>query len=336
MQILLLYIVYVVVGTAVCWFGSGMLERASRRLAAHYRLPAVVQGAVITAVGSSFPELSSTVLATLIHGTFDLGVAAVVGSALFNILVIPGVSGLVGGRLESGRLLVFKDVQFYVTSVAVLMLTFALATIYYPASGEVGRVGIMTRPLAVIPLAFYGLYLYLQLMAARDHVVDAPASELNTLWEWSRLLVSLLLILVGTEGLVRAAVGFGDYFGTPSFLWGLTVVAAGTSLPDMFVSVRAAHGGRGTVSLANVLGSNIFDLLVAVPVGIMIAGASTVNFSAAVPMMAILGAATIVLFVILRTNESLEPTEAAVLLFLYGGFLILVALETAHVINFMT
>jgi cation:H+ antiporter len=89
------------------------------------------------------------------------------------------------------------------------------------------------------------------------------------------------------------------------------------------------------VSLANVLGSNVFDLLVAVPLGIMIAGASTVNFSAAVPMMAILAAATIVLFVMLRTNESLEPEEAIALLGLYGIFLLLVGLETAGVTAFM-
>ena len=332
---LLLYLGYAVGGTAICWYGSGILEEASRRLAVYHQLPAVVQGAVITAVGSSFPELSSTVLATLIHGTFDLGVAAVVGSALFNILIIPGVSGLVGGRLESGRLLVFKDVQFYVTSVAVLMLTFALATIYNPVP-DPDRIGLMTRPLALLPLGFYGLYLYLQLLAARDHVADAPPAHLKPLQEWGRLGVSLLLILVGTEGLVRAAVGFGDLFNTPSFLWGLTVVAAGTSLPDMFVSVRAARGGQGTVSLANVLGSNIFDLLVAVPVGILIAGTSTVNFSAVVPMMGILAVATIALFVILRTNESLERNEAAFLIALYGGFLVLVALETVGVINFMT
>lgn len=333
---LLLYIGYVVGGTAICWVGSGMLERASRRLSVYHQLPAVVQGAVITAIGSSFPELSSTVLATLLHGTFDLGVASVVGSALFNILVIPGVSGLVGGQLKSSRLLVFKDVQFYITSVAVLMLTFALAAIYNPVP-DPARIGVVTRPLALVPVLFYGLYVYLQVLATRDHEGgEAPPAHLEPVREWGRLILSLGLIVVGTEGLVGAAVGFGDWFGTPSFLWGLTVVAAGTSLPDMFVSVRAAHEGRGTVSLANVLGSNIFDLLVAVPVGILIAGASTVNFSAAMPMMAILAVATIVLFVILRTNESLEPEEAVLLLGLYGAFLVLVGVETAGWINVMT
>ena len=333
---LALYIGYVVGGTAICWVGSGMLERSAQRLSVYYQVPAVVQGAVITAVGSSFPELSSTVLATLLHGTFDLGVAAIVGSALFNILVIPGVSGLVGGRINSGRLLVFKDAQFYMLSVAVLMLTFALATVYYPVPGP-RRVGTVTRSLALIPFLFYGLYLYLQMLAVQDHDgTERDAEGVQPRREWIRLGVSLVLILGGTEGLVRAAIGLGDWFGTPSFLWGLTVVAAGTSVPDMFVSVRAAHRGHGTMSLANVLGSNVFDLLVAVPAGVLIAGASTVDFSAAVPMMALLTAATIVLFIILRTNESLEPAEAGSLLVLYIGFLVLVALETVGVVRFMT
>ncbi|MFO8099563.1 MAG: sodium:calcium antiporter [Salinibacter sp.] len=332
---LALFIGYVVGGTAICWVGSGMLERSAQRLAVYHQVPIVVQGAVITAIGSSFPELSSTVLATLVHGTFDLGVASIVGSALFNILVIPGVSGLVGGRIDSGQLLVFKDVQFYMLSVAVLLLTFALAAIYYPVPGP-RRVGTVTRGLALLPFLFYGLYLYLQLLAMQDYEGTDVPEGLQPRREWIRLAGSLLLILVGTEGLVRAAIGLGNWFGTPPFLWGLTVVAAGTSVPDMFVSVRAAHRGYGTMSLANVLGSNVFDLLVAVPAGILIAGASTVDFSAAVPMMSLLAAATVALFLILRTNESLEPAEAASLLALYSGFLVLVALETMGVFRFMT
>ncbi len=332
---LALYLAYVVGGTAICWVGSGMLERSAQRLSVYHQVPAVVQGAVITAIGSSFPELSSTVLATLVHGTFDLGVASIVGSALFNILVIPGVSGLVGGRIESGQLLVFKDVQFYMLSVAVLLLTFALAIIYYPVPGP-RRIGTVTRGLALIPFLFYGLYLYLQLLAVQEHDGATVPEGLRPGREWGRLVVSLVLIVLGTEGLVRAAIGLGGWFGTPPFLWGLTVVAAGTSVPDMFVSVRAAHRGHGTMSLANVLGSNVFDLLVAVPAGILIAGAATVDFSAAVPMMTLLTGATIALFVILRTNESLEPAEAGGLLALYSAFLVLVALETMGLLRFMT
>jgi len=333
---LLLYVGFVVGGTAVCWIGSGMLEQASRRLAAHYQVPPVVQGAVILAIGSSFPELSSTVLATLIHDTFDLGVAAIVGSALFNVLVIPGVAGLVGGRIKAGRLLIFKDVQFYMLSIAVVLLTFALAVIYHPVPETQDLDGTVTRSLALLPVLVYGVYLYLQVVATRDYEGGGAPDGISPGREWGRLVASLVFILIGTEGLVRAAVGFGDWFGTPSFLWGFTVVAAGTSVPDMFVSVRAAHRGRGTVSLANVLGSNVFDLLIAVPAGILVAGASTVDFGAALPMMAILAVAAGVLLVVLRTGEALELGEAKSLLVLYGGFILLVVLETAGLFHLMT
>lgn len=332
---LLVYLGYAIGGAAVCWLGSGVLERASKQLAVYYHLPAVVQGAVITAVGSSFPELSGAVLAPLVHGTFDLGVGTIVGSALFNILVIPGVSGLVGGTLSFGRLLVFKEVQFYVTSVAVLLVTFLLAALYYPVPGP-DHEGIVTRPLALIPLGLYGLYLFLQAQAVSDYEGVPAPEDLRPGREWLKLLVSLGLILAGTEGLLRAAVGLGDWFGTPSFLWGLTVVAAGTSLPDMFVSLRAAVRGHGVVSLANVLGSNVFDLLVAIPAGVLIAGASTINVTAAIPMMGILALATLALFVALRLDHSLTPVDAGGLLVLYAVFLVLVVLETAGWIQFLT
>jgi cation:H+ antiporter len=335
MQHLFLYVGLALGGTAIAWWGSAILDRASGRLAAYYQLPAIVQGAVIAAVGSSFPELSSTVLATLVHGTFDLGVAAIVGSAVFNILVIPGVSRLVGRELASERTLVFKDAQFYITSVAVLLLTFALAVIYNPQVGE-PLVGIVTRPVAFIPVALYGLYLFLQQQDAIEYDPEPVPEGLSPAREWRRLGLSLVVIVVGVEGLVRAAIGLGDWFGTPSFLWGVTVVAAGTSLPDAFVSVRAAQRGEGTVSLANVLGSNIFDLLVAVPAGILIAGAAPVDFAVAIPMMGFLTLATIILFAMLRTKMRLSRSEASILLMLYLVFLGWMILETAGILRVVT
>ncbi len=80
------------------------------------------------------PELASVLLATLRHGEFELGVGAIVGSAVFNLLVIPGVSVLVGGRMDTNRDLVYKEALFYMLAVAVLLLTFSLAVIYYPGS----------------------------------------------------------------------------------------------------------------------------------------------------------------------------------------------------------
>ncbi|MEM9818770.1 MAG: sodium:calcium antiporter [Cyanobacteria bacterium P01_D01_bin.6] len=330
-ELLLLYVLLAIASTAIVWQGSFMLETAADRLATYYQLPEVFQGAVIAAVGSSFPELSSTVLATLIHGQFELGIAAIVGSAIFNILVIPGISGLVGKPLISDRILVYKDAQFYITSVTVLLLAFAFAIIYNPVPGAKWE-GIMNRPIALIPVALYGLYIFLQQQDMSEYQPEGgPPVDIRVGREWLRLLVSLVLIVASVEGLVTAAIGFGEVLRTPSFLWGITVIAAGTSLPDAFVSIRAARQGRSIISLANVLGSNIFDLLVALPVGVLIAGASVVDFSVAAPMMGVLTFATIVLFAFLRTRLTLSKFECWTLLGMYVAFIGWMALETAGV-----
>jgi cation:H+ antiporter len=325
-------LVLALVSTAVIWWGSTRLERAAESLSAHYGLPDLVHGAVVVAVGSSFPELSSAVLATLLHGSFDLGVGAIVGSAVFNVLVIPAASALAARErtLDANRDLVYKEAQFYMLSVAVLLITFAFGVIYYPVVD--GRLtGTVTRPLAAIPLALYGVYVFIQYQDTSDYVVDRP-EDIDVVRAWGLLALSLAIIVVAVEGLVTAAIGFGEAFGTPSFIWGLTVIAAGTSLPDAVVSVRAAKRDRHVTSLANVLGSNVFDLLVAVPAGVLVAGDAVVSFAAAVPMMAFLTFATLALFFTMRTELSVSNREAVGLLTVYAAFVGWLIAETLGVV----
>jgi cation:H+ antiporter len=326
-MILIVCIFVILAATAAVWHGSFLLENAAGRLAAHYHLPAVVQGSIIMAVGSSFPELSSTVIATLVHGKFELGVAAVVGSAVFNILVIPGISGLVGRGLETDREMVYKEALFYMISVAVLMLSFALALIYYPVAGSQWE-GSITRPLALLPVGFYGLYIFLQHQDTMEYRIQQRENGLHAQKIqggagrlWLRLVLGLAFIGIGVEGLVRSVIILGDVFKTPHFFWGLSVIAAATSLPDAFVSIQAARRQDGVVSMANVLGSNTFDLLIAIPVGVLIAGTCIIDFSVAAPAMGLLAVATIALFVMLRTQLRLTQFECILLLVLYAGFL---------------
>jgi cation:H+ antiporter len=111
----------------------------------------------------------------------------------------------------------------------------------------------------------------------------------------------------------------------------VTIVAAATSLPDLLVSVRSARDGNSVTSLANVLGSNTFDLLVAIPAGVLIAGSVTVDFATAVPMFAILTLATVVLFAMIRTDLRLTTGEAYGLLAGYLVFVLWLITETLGV-----
>ena len=328
-----------ILGAGLAFRGGELLVEAADSLGAYYGLPPVVQGAVVAAVGSSFPELASTVIASVRYGAFEIGVGAVVGSAVFNILVIPAVSALAGGgSLASNRDLVFKEAQFYLLSVAVVFLAFTLAVVYDPRGGD-PLTGTITPGVAVFPVLLYGLYIFIQYHDTMDNRLASPfgvdPDAVNVEREWARLMLSLVVIVASAELLVRAAVGFGDAFGTSAFLWGLTVVAAGTSLPDTFVSVVAARRGNADVSLANVLGSNIFALLVVLPVGVLAAGQAVVSLRTVVPMMGFLVAASVVFFAVLRTEMRLTRREAYLLVAVYIGFLAWLVAESLGVTSYV-
>ncbi len=343
---LFIYIAIIIACSYIVWRGGSILEESSEKLAEYYELPPLVQGTIIAAIGSSFPELAATVLSTSIHGKFDLGVAAIVGSAIFNILVIPGISGVIVKKMPTDIMLIYKDAQYYMISITILMITFALAVIYFPTvqiGSEAYQLGTMNRWIAILPLFFYGLYLFIQSMETRDfrrnlerkEVLGVEKDKIKVGKEWGMLALSLLLIVGSVEGLVSGAIFLGEFFNVPDFIWGVTIVAGATSIPDAVVSIKIARKFQGSVSLGNVLGSNIFDLLVAVPVGVLIAGTAVINFSVAAPLMLFLGLITIVLFIFLRTNLHLLAWEAWVLLSLYFLFVVWMIFETLGITSFV-
>jgi cation:H+ antiporter len=322
----------VVAATAAIWKGSDWLESASERLSVYYGLPDVVQGAIVAAVGSSFPELASVVFAGL-AGSLELGIGAIVGSAIFNILVIPAAAGLATtGPVETNRTLVYKEAQFYMLAVAVLLITIAFGVIYYPVPGE-SLQGYVTRPLAAIPLAMYGLYLFIQFQDTAEYETDHSSDGIDPRRQWATLVAGLVVILIAVEQLVHQVEAVGLDLGVSRFLLGVTIIAAATSLPDTIVSVRAARDGRSVASLANVLGSNTFDLLVAIPVGVMLVGSTGIDFALAVPMFAVLTAATVLLFTVLRTEMALSRPESYALIGTYAAFLVWVLAEVTGLIG---
>lgn len=330
-----IYLAFTLVGSAFIWKGSDILEASAKKLSKYYGLPTIVHGAIVVAIGSSFPELSSTVLATLLHGEFELGLSAVVGSAIFNILLIPALSGLFAkGPLQADKELVYKDAQFYLIAVAVLLLTFSFSVIYNP-SPQSSLTGNFTPLLALVPVLLYGLYIFIQQQEVIEQAKQDKPKDIKPVKEWLLLLLSLVLVVIGVEGLVRTALFLEDTWNVPGFVWGVTIIAIVTSLPDALISIRMARRGEGVSSLSNVLGSNIFDLLIAVPAGVLIAGSTPVDFELAAPLMGVLTFATILLFAMMRTSLTLSRTECWILLASYMLFVVWIAMESIGWINFI-
>lgn len=333
-NILLLNILVIFITTVFIWFGSSWLEESAENLSRYYGLPEIVQGSIVVAIGSSFPELSSVVF-TAIAGTFDMGVGAIVGSAIFNILMIPALSQIsTEEKMDSNRAIVYKEAQFYMLAVSVLIITFALAVIYIPTqAGDL--TGQITRPLAIIPLLLYGLYLFIQWQDVGDHKKQDYKFDKSLLKMWGKLVFSLLIILITVEQLVGSVESISHSLGIPEFLAGATIIAIATSLPDLLVSIKSAQSGKDVISLGNVLGSNTFDLLVAIPIGVLIVGKAPINFAVAVPMMGVLTLATVLLFAFLRTDLSLTRLESLTLLATYLIFVLWIIIESIGVTNLL-
>jgi cation:H+ antiporter len=288
------------------------------------------------AISSSFPELVTIILATGIHGDFELGLATIIGSAVFNILVIPGTSVFFRpGSLHIGRNVLYRETQFYLISVLIVMVTLLFSVIYQPSTVDPLN-GTLTSSLMFLPLLFYVLYIYIQYQEVQDHKPKRENQSVSALKSWGKLLICMLLVTLGVEMLIQMVIALGDIFNTPSYFWGATLLAVATSIPDMFVSIKAAQRKISTASLTNVFGSNTFDLLVVFPTGVILAGAVVFNYSRIIPMMMFLVFATVTFLVLARSGSELSNNNGKVLLLLYAGFILWMGTQYIGTGNFST
>lgn len=254
------------------------LDQISERL----KLPHNVAGASLMAMGSSAPELAIALLTlfTASGAHSDVGIGTIVGSAVFNILIITGISAIARPAHISLRV-VLRDVIVYIICVALLLLTIFD--------------GVVTLLDTVTYLVTYAVYLLLLFKwddidkKSKRAVVEVLEGEIQDEHQRTNLyyritgrvshaigflmgdarksygrafLVSIALIAVISYVLVESAVAFSEALAIPTIIVALTILAAATSVPDLFASVTVARQGRGGMAVANAIGSNIFDILV--------------------------------------------------------------------------
>lgn len=241
-------------GLASLLLGAELLVRGASRLAAVLGVPPLIIGLTVVAFGTSTPELAVSVKASL-AGQTSIAVGNVVGSNVFNVLFILGLSSLVAPLVVSQQLIRY-DVP--------VMILVSLATMVLGWDGRFGRIDGL--------LLFAALVVY---VAALIHFGKKSASrgEPSSNGEASgisarRVIQSILLVAVGfvllvlgSRWLVDAAVRLAEHLGVSQLVVGLTIVAAGTSLPEVVTSVVASIRRERDIAVGNVVGSNIFNIM---------------------------------------------------------------------------
>jgi cation:H+ antiporter len=245
--------VLLLLGLVLLVFGADLLVKGAARLAGNFGVPALVIGLTVVAFGTSAPELAVSIKAAY-SGQPELAIANVVGSNIFNVLFILGLSALISPLLIS-RQLIRQDVPVMV-GISVVAAAMAL-------DGDIKRIEAFVLAVGLIS---YTVFLFYQ---GRKQGVDTSDEEVASMLEvkvpaWQNILLvlgGLALLVLGARWLVQSAVEIATMLGVNEAVIGLTIVAAGTSLPEVVTSVVAAIRGQRDIAVGNVVGSNIFNIL---------------------------------------------------------------------------
>jgi cation:H+ antiporter len=317
-------ILFFFAGLVLLVFGAELLVRGASSLALSFGISPLVVGLTIVAMGTSSPEMAVSLQAAA-SGQADMAVGNVVGSNIFNILFILGLSALIAPLLVNDQL-IRQEVP---VMIGVSVLLFALVL-----DGKASRLeGIVLVGLLIA----YTAYLIIQSRRGHDSLAEEVKSELpasTSAWHshWIANVVFALaglgLLVLGAQWLVDAAVAFARYLEVSEVVIGLTIVAAGTSLPEVATSVMAAIRGHRDIAVGNVIGSNIFNILgVLGPSAIIASGGITIANSVLVFDIPVMLAVTLACLPIFFTGNLIARWEGGLFLALYCAYTIYLILS---------
>lgn len=233
------------------WFVEGASGIADR-----FGIPQLIIGLTIVAMGTSAPEAAVSITAAL-KGSADITIGNIVGSNILNILIILGISSIIV-PLAVSKSVLRREIPF-MTAVTVLLFWL----------GVDGKIGFLDG--VVLSLIFLSYLGWLFFTARKDGEADMAAVEKTSLWK--SLLgtgAGLVLIIAGSHAAVDGASNMAEILGMSERFIGLTIVALGTSLPELVTSVSAARRGNADIAIGNIVGSNIFNILFVVGISALI------------------------------------------------------------------
>ncbi|MDL5047958.1 calcium/sodium antiporter [Oscillatoria amoena NRMC-F 0135] len=314
-------ILLLLAGFAILIKGADFLVNGASSSAKKYGVSNLAIGLTVVAFGTSAPELIVSLMSAL-DGKSDASFGNVIGSNNFNLLFILGVSGLIY-PLVVQRNTVKYEVPLSLLALAVLYLLVNDSLLWKSTAGN-----LLTRIDSLILLGFFGLflgYIYRTMKNASDYSEEASIKIYSTPISIGMIILGLAMLVGGGKLVVDNAIELANHFGLSEKLIGLTILAAGTSLPELATSAVAAYRKNTDIAIGNVVGSNIFNIFFILGITGLIQPIHynpEMNFD-----MQVLAVATVVLMIFMFTlnQRKLDRWEAAMFLcgyITYTAFLI--------------
>lgn len=296
-----LQIVFLALGFFLLVKGADWFVDGASGLARKLGIPQLVIGLTIVAMGTSLPEAAVSISAAL-RGNAEITIGNIVGSNILNILIILGVTALIA-TLKVADSTVRYEIPFMIVA------TFVLLWLGYTG-------GQVTWLEGVILWVLFLLYLrYLYMMAKKGKEEEREAEQLSTAKIIGLILAGVVMIAAGSNFAVEGASNLAKALGISQRFIGLTIVAFGTSLPELVTSVSAARKHNADIAIGNVVGSNIFNILFIVGTTALI---TPVTFASGFVVDTLIAAAVgILLFVCVARTKELRKKAGIVMLLAY-------------------
>jgi cation:H+ antiporter len=301
----LLQILGGVAGLTLLYYGAEWLVKGGSAIAVRCKVPPLIIGLTLVAFGTSAPELFVSLDAAL-AGKGDIAVGNVVGSNICNILLILGLSALIS-PLGVNKVLFRRDVPL-------MILSSVFITILCFIQGGIGRVAGMILFAGIVIYTVVGI-----IEGRHEASQDAPPEvSISKVMSVVAVVAGLGALVLGARLLIKAAIFMATSLGVPDSVIALTVVAIGTSLPELATSVVAAIKGEADIAIGNVVGSNIFNILCILGLSSIVSPIQCVGIDAVDFIVMTLTA--VVLWPIMKTGLRISRIEGVFLLLTYAAY----------------
>ncbi len=251
---------WLIVGFVCLVKGADFFVDGSSSVAKILRIPSVIIGLTIVAMGTSLPETAVSAAAAL-RGANAIAVSNVIGSNIFNLMVVVGICAAIK-PIKVNKELMQRDFPFSLSATIFMMLVIVDTQFFHAASNQISRVNGITF------LIMFSVYMFVLIKSTLEARKNAPETvhdeEYKVLPVWLSIVYivgGIIGIKVGGDLVVDSASEIAARFGLSQTLIGLTIVACGTSLPELVTSIVASKKGENDLALGNVVGSNIFNIL---------------------------------------------------------------------------
>ena len=321
-MVIVLQIILLIVGFFCLVKGADTFVSGSSALARHFKIPSLIIGLTIVALGTSAPELAVSTVAA-IQGSNEIALSNVVGSNMFNFLAVLGVCAIIH-PVPVDKLVLKRDFPFSIITSALLLFMTCGAALFKGnvfGSNVSQEIGIVSRLTGLILVILFCIYIGSLIYFSMKHTSEDGADTNEPIWKcFIFIIIGLALIIGGGQAVVYGAKGIARAAGMSETLIGLTIVAVGTSLPELVTSIAAARKGETEMAIGNVVGSNIINLLFILGISALINPIS-INLASLYDMLILL-AISIVAYIFCLTSKKISRPEGIVMLSLYIGDII--------------